>query len=400
MGTTLHIQDIKSFDNQSLLETWLCVKSHRRRVYFRSNDLPLAAHNESLVAMTLLPSMKKGYRLVTAGAVSEQFMAAIEDIQDIFCSWDSSLQKIKISGTELKKSDPPAENRIGTFFSGGVDSFYTLLKHRSEITDLIFVIGFDIRLDDDVHRERTTDIIRTIGTNFGKRVIVVETNLRSFFDPYVHWGNLGHGAALACVGHLLSSFFKRIYIPATLTQPDIQPCGSHPLIDPLWSTESLEFVHDGYETNRIDKIRFLAPHDVVLQSLRVCFKNPQSSYNCGRCEKCLRTMICLYIAGELDRCTTFNEKLDLKRISNLFIFRESVLTYYRAMLQELEPERDNALYQALEKVLNQPQWQMKIRGGFEYLRHRLRVIGRRFPRLYHGLKWLEQKLKNLHYQLS
>jgi len=60
-----------------------------------------------------------------------------------------------------------ARRGVGCFFSGGVDSFYTLLKHRREITDLVVVHGFDLPLASDPLRrslsEAAGDVARVSG---------------------------------------------------------------------------------------------------------------------------------------------------------------------------------------------------------------------------------------------
>jgi len=43
----------------------------------------------------------------------------------------------------IRASEPVLQAGAEAFFSGGVDSFYTFLKHRHEITDLAVVHGFD-----------------------------------------------------------------------------------------------------------------------------------------------------------------------------------------------------------------------------------------------------------------
>jgi hypothetical protein len=259
------------------------------------------------------------------------------------------------------------------------------LKHRDEITDLIFISGFDIPLEDDLLRRRTSEMIRKIGSSFGKRVIEVETNHRSFLLSYLrrHWLRLAHGVGLASVGHLLSPFFKRIYIAASHTYADLVPLGSHPILDPLWSTEALEFVHDGCEANRIDKIALLSQFDIALQNLRVCFfPRSQGAYNCGRCEKCLRTMINLHAVGALDRCTAFDTHLNVKRVSRLILSDESTRLFVKENLKTLENRQgDQKLYRTLLKISNRPQWQARIIKKSRRIKGRLKSSASKFLRL-------------------
>lgn len=46
----------------------------------------------------------------------------------------------------------------------------------------------------------------------------------------------------------------------------------------------------------------------------MCYENIDQEYNCGKCEKCIRTMTNLAIAGLLDRCTTFGNVITLEEL--------------------------------------------------------------------------------------
>jgi hypothetical protein len=261
-----------------------------------------------------------------------------------------------------------------------VDSFYTLLKHQQEITDLIFIHGFDFSLDNDALRKKASEMIREIGLHFGKRVIEIETNAELFLDVFL-WSHDSHGAFLASIGYLLLSFFRRIYVPASHTYANaaFYLLGSHPSLDPLWSTEALEFVHDGCEAARIDKVALIAKSDVALNFLRVCFEGPNRPRNCGRCEKCIRTMINLHIVGALDRCTTFENQLDPKYIEKMMIYNYGGRLFIRENLKALEnrPE-DRKLYNALRKALRRSRW--------------VNVLIR-YPRIFKILQWIYRALK-------
>src|SRR5262249_976947 len=93
--------------------------------------------------------------------------------------------------------------------------------------------------------------------------------------------------------------------------------GCHPGLDPLWSTETLEFVHAGAEARKSDKIPVIAASPLALRVLRVCWENRNGAYNCGRCEKSLRTMVLLDLHGVLDKTGQFPHRLDPADIADL-----------------------------------------------------------------------------------
>ncbi len=181
----------------------------------------------------------------------------------------------------------------------------------------------------------------------------VETNLRSFSDPLVGWGKY-HGAALASVALLFQHRFRRVLIAATNTYAELFPWGSHPLLDPLWSTELTEIEHDGGEATRFDKMAYISQHEIAMRWLRVCHANPNGAYNCGRCVKCLRTRIVLRTVGALERCKTLPHDLSLEEVPNVELTGDVSRFVVRQTVEDLrrlgtEPGLALALKEALDK---------------------------------------------------
>ena len=69
-----------------------------------------------------------------------------------------------------------------------------------------------------------------------------------------------------------------------------RPLGSNPITDHLLSSASMEVVLDGAAFGRPAKIAALADWQAGCESLRVCWQGEHQGRNCGRCEKCQRTM--------------------------------------------------------------------------------------------------------------
>jgi 7-cyano-7-deazaguanine synthase in queuosine biosynthesis len=310
---------------------------------------PLAEGFEPFLAAALLPAMKVGQPLHVSGKVSPKLLAGIQTVQAILHKWFPEFQKIPVEAEAgVTEKEGNAEG-VGAFFSGGVDSFYTLLKHQDEIEKIILING--IMHENTSVMPKVTGEMRRIAREMGKSLIVVEVNLRDLSDQYTDWADHYVGSALASIGLLLSPKFRKIYVPATFSYEHLHPEGSHPLLDPLWSTETLTFVHDGCEANRIEKIAYVSQSDIALELLRVC--NRIYSHNCGQCEKCLRTMLGLHAVGALDRCTSFDKKLDADALYRMKIMHDSVVPYEEENLSVLEKRGDsNGLAEALQFSIN------------------------------------------------
>lgn len=285
------------------LEPGTCLVLYDNAEFQLTVETPLPPVNNDWTLAAALPiAMALGGTLQFDAPVSPRILQSVSTIQEIFAAFTGGkLKPVAVSAQPAPAGGRRNEN-VGLFFSGGVDSLYSLIKHRDTITHLVLVQGFDIRLDQEELFSLTLAAAQKVAAAFGKQLIVVRTNVRKLSAPYMDWG-IYHGAALAMAGHALSPILGTCIIAATYTYANSHYRGSHPLLDPLWSSETVSFVHDGLEANRIQKLALIAGNQAALSALRVCWES-EREYNCGHCEKCLRTMTALLALGKLDACPT------------------------------------------------------------------------------------------------
>lgn len=346
-------------------------------LWAQSNKEILTAAPEARVAAALLPTMYKGEDLTVEEPLDPTFADNLSTVQDIYSTWWPEAERIMVEAPSGESNPSPTTGRTAAFFTGGVDSFYTLLKHREEIDALVYVYGFDVDLDNASLRRRVSDMLSEVGNHFRKEVIEVEANLRQFSDERCSWSRY-HGAALAFVGLTLESFLERLLIASGAPYDELRPWGSHPLLDPCWSTSNLQFIHDGCEASRLDKCDVIGQNDIASDLLRVCWRNPAGAYNCGRCEKCIRTMVQLLASGALEQCSAFEHELDpeiLREDEDIRARVRNLAFHYHQPIQVLRKTgRAPEVVEAIEAALNGPSpWRRtrsKIRDLYGY--------GRRF----------------------
>lgn len=306
-------------------------------------------------AALLIPSMYRGENLVIEGTVSEKLYQGMHRTMETMVKWNIGMKQIKISATGTTKDDGDPKN-VGTFFSGGVDSFYTYLKHKSDkkdkITHFILVHGNDIGLRNKDLWEDTLKSVEQIAKADGIEMVVVKTNVQALIEPMITQ-DYTHGGCLGGIGLCLRGGFRKIYIPSTFSLDQQVPYGSHPDLDKNWSSEKLSFEHDGTEARRLDKIEWqIAKSPLALEYLRVCYMNIKGNYNCGKCEKCTRTMIALYIAGKLDEVKTFPHMIDKDRVTHLVAHAGYASIIHRENLKAMKERNiDPELQAAIEKGL-------------------------------------------------
>lgn len=333
--------------------------THCKRVFFevQAKYRPFHESPDPFLALSLMPAMKLGEDIFIGSTVSEGLYQNIELIQKTLLSWNEGFHKIGIH-SEIS-TNPYAESKrgVGVFFSGGVDSFYSLLRNKEEvserITHLILVHGFDIDYKDDKTFQVVNNAIARVAAEEGLELIVVKTNLRDFTDPILDWG-FAHGGALGAISLLLRSCLRTIYIPSSYDYEALHPWGSHPDLDPLWGVGDINIIHDGTGVSRVRKtVGYIAKSDLALKHLRVCWKNERGRYNCGTCPKCIRTMIDLRIAGVLSKTPVFEKKLtpDLIKKADARGYGSRIF-YEQSLAELLIKNNDPELIEALQYLLN------------------------------------------------
>jgi hypothetical protein len=282
-----------------------------------------ADNGDPFLAALLVPAMTLGERLKIPVPVSPALLHALPDIQSILHCFDPRQRPIDVVASRRDPSHRPIEPqpRVGLFFSLGVDSFYSLLKNARDhpgdeetISHLIAVHGMDVWNEpwDERFPPAILDNSQRVAAETGKTLLPVVTNMRAATNSLALW-TMGHGGGLASIALALGSFFSTVHIAATTTYDQLYPWGSHPVLDPHWSTEWLHFVHDGAELDRIGKTQLVAQLALALETIRVC-PGYTADYNCGRCVKCLPTMIDLLQVGVLHRCQTLPHTIDAEQL--------------------------------------------------------------------------------------
>jgi len=180
------------------------------------------------------------------------------------------------------------------------------------------------------------------------------------------------GGGLAGMGLLLGERFSHVLLAASFPLGAPTSFGSHPALDPRFSTERTEIVHDGATATRVDKVRFLATRRVALENLKVCY-DADTEINCGRCGKCVMTMLELHACGALGSGPAFETALDPRVVAKLTVKSDS----HRVLLAEVVPELrdDSAVTRRLRRAL---EWVL--------LRQELRAVGARIGRF--ARSWL------------
>jgi hypothetical protein len=333
------------------------------------SDVPLEPSAEAFTAAALLPAMAAGEPLQVAAPLCSEFLSNIGHLQQIVAAWHPHLRPVTVEAREERKEEKPGRGAF-SFFSGGVDAFSTALRHRAALTHLVLIRGFDISLDNDPLWTSTTAAMRAVADDLRLALTTVDTNIKDVIEPAGHWGTITHGAGLVSVGHILSNHFHTALISSTHHVSDLFPWGSHPLTDPLWSSRSLRFVHDGAHLTRAEKTEQIAQSDVAMRHLRVCYHQVPGLYNCGRCEKCVRTMVGLALTGSLSKCETLPHTIDPKLLDEIWVLDENSASF---LAENLERARQCGPAE-IREPLEYAAWSYNARKSMAAVRETLRAL--------------------------
>ena len=277
-------------------------------------DATLASPTASAVPLLVPVAMRHGRSLHLDGEIDDTQAEGLEHVQSTLTSWYSHLGRAVVHAPVF---EVPVDRSagVGCFFSGGVDSFHSALTRSERITHLIFVVGFDLAPEHPLVKTALTEV-RRAAESLGKTLVVVHTDVRAMSDRHgMSWGPLYHGAAMAHVAIALSDHVGTVLVPSSFVRGQTPPWGTHPDLDHRWATATSVLEHDAIEVPRPAKIARIAQDPTAMEHLRVCWQNRDGAYNCGRCEKCLRTMLALRAVG--GQCRTLPERIDPAAVAAL-----------------------------------------------------------------------------------
>jgi hypothetical protein len=261
------------------------------RIYYRVIEGPRPeVLGDPFVIAALVSAMECGTTISVDPAipVSTRLIDNLGRFQEIYANWYSHLGPVAIEAPNRVAPRSPT-GMIGCFNSGGVDSLCSVLRHRDEITHFVLCQGLDIALKETGRWNRTVEQVGKVARELGKELLLVETNVKQLTASRTD----NHATILVSTASLLG--LDTIIVPSSLEESELGIAwGSHPATDPLLSSDWTAVLYD--ETmSRTRKLAFIAEAGIGLDQLRVC--NRLSDYNCGSCEKCLRTMAPLEALG-------------------------------------------------------------------------------------------------------
>lgn len=309
---------------------------------------------DAFLVAGLLPAMRAGLPLEVddTAPACPTLLKNLHEIQQIFRLWGPAFgQRLQVVPIHAATAPALPGRESAVFFSGGVDGTYTLIEAPERIEVAAFVRGIDFQLDNPVYDEsfaRNADWLASRGIP----LLPMSSNLRWVARAHGLGWRTYFGAGLAAFAHVYG--FRRTLLASGHSWKDLFIEGSHPCSDHLWSSETREVRHHGREALRWEKIARIAAEPGALEILRVCWQD--KGFNCGTCEKCIRTMVVLRLLGL--HSPNFPVLADLSLVANFMPADEGEAVFIEESIDLATDRGDRALGRALKHSL----WRWQLKG--------------------------------------
>ncbi|MFN3547515.1 MAG: hypothetical protein ACK4U0_08480 [Mesorhizobium sp.] len=279
---------------------------HVGTIFFRTDATPLQPTADALLCLGLLPALEVLAPLRIDGSVDPSLLANADAVQNLLCSWYPFYRRLPVSAVAAERAYPEGRG-TALFYSGGIDSSYSLAAEHGRLDALITIVDATAPGQRGPAAHRLIGALGRAASAYDLEPIVVETNVRALMQPFLAWMEF-HGSAMAAIRHLLCNRFETVLIASSGDETAwFTPWGSHPALDPLLGTRGARIEHHGL-VKRLDKIGAILTQPALMERLHICNRDPER--NCGRCAKCRFAIACLSVLGAMDRAPSFPRELE------------------------------------------------------------------------------------------
>lgn len=277
---------------------------------------------DPFLVATVLLCMRWSAPVVVHGQVSPSLLQNLEEFQAAWSAWEPNRYHPVEIRADIEQEQPLAElDKAIVAFSGGVDSCFTVFRHRTgrcgrwqrNLQAGLMIHGMDIPLEEQQGFNQAAEKAKTLLASLDVELIPLATNFR---ELPLKWEDAFGTGILSCLMMLQGGYTTGLVASSFPYQALSFPYGSNPVTDWMLSSRAFKIVHDGAAFPRLEKMREIAHWPEALQSLRVCWQGQHKDRNCGRCEKCIRTILNFRIIGVgLPEC--FEEDVTDSQIRNI-----------------------------------------------------------------------------------
>lgn len=339
-----------------------------------------SAKNEDaffILGVLLALTKRENYRHTIA--VSQELKKGVEAALAKWLEWYKFLKPIKIDAILVEQENTRSKDDSryhASFFSGGIDSLFTCTHHEPSLQGLISIAHVSSEPDEILEQFAHLEQLGAYANKTGRQPYKIATNMMTLAPEVLDsWAWLGHGAALAAVAHILSGEIQHAVISSSDHWDALEPWGSHPHTDPLFSSPDVKMSHFGNDYDRVQKTVSVSSDADALGVLAVCHEGraEEGFENCSKCSKCLRTMISLDLAGvDRSHSTTFDwSAYDTNQIEKHKLHSEEEMVFLNEIIRLCHEKDRPVLAGRIEAMIKNSQRRLAMKRVENFARKRL-----------------------------
>lgn len=301
--------------NDAILNTYIRIDDKREKLWFRVNrkfgQYLCDERGDAYLVAVLHYAMSHVHDIELDVPVTEDLLYNIETyLIDGLVAYNPTYHRTHIKA-EVASDTLPNAGAVGTGISCGVDSLYALARESNhlypnhKITHLTFN-NVGSHGEGEKARalyQKRLQRPKKFAEEYGYEFVASDSNLMDVIQQshfYTH--TYSSMFPILCLQKLYSIYYYASggykYNEFTLKSVEGRCCGSYELLSlPVFSTHQLRIYSQGENMTRMQKLKTVVAYAPSYKYLNVCLKDGD---NCGRCEKCVRTMTGLDSLGKLD----------------------------------------------------------------------------------------------------
>ena len=326
-----------------------------------------------LVALLLFAMEKnENINIIDVPITSKLYFNITHYIIPIF-SRENKYKKIIIN-TSLDDKELDNENANGTGISLGVDSFTTLKEYTEKCPENLkinWLTFFNVGSHKENGGEEGRNLFlkrKKISRRFAEKnnfkFIAVDSNISEFLrQKFIQTHTFRSVSAVLAIQKL----FKNYYYSSGFSLYDfkvniLQPAQFDVYILNFLSNGNVSFYSTGCTyINRLNKVEYIKDYKLAQENLSVCFMD---EVNCGKCEKCVRTLFELYIIGSLE---------NFKKVFNVKEFYENKEWYDYIFMRNYYKQKSD--YIDMYKLMKSKKIKINLKSRIKAF-IRIKIIGK------------------------
>lgn len=270
------------------------------------------------------------------------------------------MHNIKITA-DVDQNDLPYGGKVGTGISCGIDSLHVLaalsgssLTHHKP-THLTF---FNVGSHGEGERAKRLFAERKrmaecFCQDYGFELVEVNSNIMDVF-PQSHFMTHTFTSMFAvfALQKLYSVYYYasgRPFSAFSLTDTSLDCSYYDLLLAEAFSTDQLRIYSEGGTLSRLEKTRKVVTYSPSYKYLNVCISTAK---NCGRCEKCTRTLLALDALGALDK---------YRDVFDVDYYLSHKQSYFKTLCIQRSLHNENYM-ELYPYFKHQIHWQTKVRA--------------------------------------